>query len=130
MTPNQKRSIRRWHDALISGQYEQHYQSLANASATAFCCLGVLCSVEGYRFHPDPEGAYIQTAGGREDKSLPYSLAVDGRCYPVLKIPAHLRHDGLERESAITLNDEYEFTFAELAECIRETWPEAWEEEA
>ncbi len=67
---------------------------------------------------------------------------------PYLKVPEHLRDktetSATEEElndaedlsdyavgescCASSLNDDYGFTFAEIAECVKETWPEAFTE--
>jgi hypothetical protein len=47
-----RRLIKRWIKALRSGDYNQCKQSLGKYNAAtkedAFCCLGVLCNVEGF----------------------------------------------------------------------------------
>lgn len=51
MNTEQRAGIRRWAEALESGEYEQGVYNLHSRTETAdkFCCLGVLCEQEGLR---------------------------------------------------------------------------------
>ena len=66
MTPNKQR-IRKWVDALRSGEYRQGYHQLRNNEG--FCCLGVACDVAirngldaGWVLDPDGGGAVLGEA--------------------------------------------------------------------
>lgn len=44
--PNRE-NIRKWVDALRSGEYRQGYGRLRSDGSNAYCCLGVACDVSG-----------------------------------------------------------------------------------
>jgi len=108
------------------------------------CCLGVMCEVlnvkrfENTQIDPFGEYSYGTAYGAalcRNRQILPDVIADK---YPqlevfagdiLLKIPPHLRkrHPSVaERELATELNDSINFSFKEIAECVRYTWPGAF----
>lgn len=141
-------NIRKWHDALLSGQYQQtigrlRRTTLAEGDAEAnaayplgHCCLGVACDLAA----PDAWGMgsddFVHGYGSDNVLSPPALEWLDiEQDDPLLKVPEHLREkeeddpdgDIPELSRAITLNDAEGFTFAQIAACIRETWPQAFE---
>jgi hypothetical protein len=110
-----------------------------------YCCLGGLCEVV-MQLDPDYKGETWKTVEDRplvyeflgEASLIPYQLV---RKYelafgsnPDLNIPEHLTQKAgwiparnyKPYRSATELNDNYNFTFDEIAECVRETWPLAF----
>lgn len=53
-----KTSMKEWVDALRSGKFKQGQSVLYNPDQDAYCCLGVLCELEGWSIVPcgDDEG--------------------------------------------------------------------------
>lgn len=132
-------NVRKWHDALLSGKYYQGSGEL-RSSESHFCCLGVLCDVlEPSRWsRTDLEGEILyQHRGGDSQAPSPLlmnesGIPIDGKFgrSVILRVPESLRAlqgELAEWTPAIRLNDTWRFSFAEIAECIRFTWPEAFE---
>lgn len=132
-------NIKAWHDALISGQYQQATQVLRHqvhsfdestgehtgSVAVSYCCLGVACQLT----NPSEEAwSEEHEQGEMLSWSARQWLGINDSD-PVLTIPAHLRHlvDGEEESLAHHLNDNAQFSFNQIAACIRETWPEAFD---
>lgn len=111
--------IRDWYAALKSGKYKQGHKTMRKDDV--FCCLGVITDIA--EIEPKYKtGAYPWDAG------IVASL-IDYN--PYLRIPSFLKHrvSDFESRPAAVLNDDYRFTFDEIADCIRATWPEAFASE-
>lgn len=115
----------------------------------AYCCLGVACSVAHREFGDKRfklnrrEGFGYRLVVGESYDGLPpgtlkeYLPDEDEDKYhsvnPTLRIPKSLQHKTYDPDDeyssprteaeATELNDAYDFTFKEIAACIRETWP-------
>jgi hypothetical protein len=122
----------------------------------SFCCLGGLCVLAGVEWRRGRWGAsdkwiddplYSWLAGDftngalTEAGVLPHSLArrlgVDSN--PLLAVPERLYAEKIAGNEGIhyynkpgtpipaaRLNDDYRFTFVDIADCVRATWPEAF----
>lgn len=101
-----------WHDALLSGKYEQGSGMLKNENEE-YCCLGVLCVVADSPFEGDEW--YLD-----DDHWENYS--------PELKVPKHLQKSNMTEDDASSLNDNWELSFDQIAQCIRHTYPAQFEE--
>jgi len=105
----------KWIDALRSGQYKQGHHVLRSASNN-YCCLGVLCEVEGLTCKL-VRNYFYNFAGHVSDISYlgDYNIATNGR------LPTAVSYiDGSTLTSCAALahlNDEG-FTFDEIAEII------------
>ena len=100
-----------------------------------YCCLGRAEVVAGTKtivdnnvrkifldagFHTSQAGVLTSNTASR--------IGLDN---PHLRITPALRNkiiDGRSKAYATELNDEFKFTFREIAECIRYTWPKAFAE--
>jgi hypothetical protein len=51
---------KKWVDALRSGKYKQGRDGLHDRLNNTFCCLGVLCDVEGLESVHDPESRWAR----------------------------------------------------------------------
>lgn len=130
MTPNLV-NIKSWHDDLLYGGHIQAKGKLETADG-GFCCLGRTCVLAGCRRRLSWSGRiqYDDNSVSLPQRAMDW-LGVDDSS-PVLKIPTHLQHKkppSRHEETAYRLNDSFNFTFPEIAECIRETWPEAFQPE-
>jgi hypothetical protein len=121
-------NIKAWHDALLSGQYPQGQGTLVRGGR--YCCLGVACHLAmkaGVRLMEiDAQGddyGFRTTEDYIETDTLPRVvrewLGID-ESDPALIIP-----DG-DPVPAASLNDDSHYTFAQIAECIVRTWPDAF----
>jgi hypothetical protein len=143
--------IRAWDEWLRDPSHKQGPGALRREFdyETLFCCLGGLCEVvkalapEGFR---NIDWEPVREQGGKwsfdgTTGTLPSSVVrYAGVEYsnPSLVVPSQLiakatapgDHIGYEAtRSAAALNDNYHFTFEEIADCIRATYPEAFTEE-
>lgn len=123
MTPKTKQLIRDWHDALRSGEYRQGLRQLYDTKSGAHCCLGVLCEVAGYRRRE-------QRYAGKSLLLPPKLARTLGGSYPILVVPARLKKKSGNHGhvDAARLNDTFKFTFKQIAQCVKATWPEAWQD--
>lgn len=136
-------NIKKWHDALVSGKYDQTTGKLRDDHADdtddkAYCCLGVACEaaiLDGvalewagaeYRLKQDVEHLDPEEGCTIWETELP----------PVVQAwlgvwdenPDLLTEEGTK--PAIVLNDTERWTFDQIAKAIRRTWPAAFKEEA
>jgi hypothetical protein len=129
-----KERIQKWIKALRSGQYKQCKEQLRNNNK--YCCLGVACDIVPNAIFEDC------------DVSLPLSVTQYynfKNSYVPLRVPDSVmknyvarckqqkkRYVNVEKEMrsfeedeglyATLLNDEYGFTFKEIADCIEYTY--------
>lgn len=140
VSPNLE-NIRSWHDALISGRYQQTLGRLRRTTSKSavldgdypagHCCLGVVCDLADPGGWEEGPKEYIHRNMQNNELS---DVAMDwlgvSSSDPVLKVPKDIREaDGGytgQTCNAITLNDEYRLSFVDIAACIRETWPKAF----
>lgn len=127
---------------LRSGEHKQGKDCLRNSNGE-MCCLGVAENIRlsqlglewGSGFYdedggyfileiPDVIGEYDDTAKYLSPKGSEWlGLDDDGTGYdPWLKIPKHLHHKRSDPTRASELNDEYGFTFEEIADCFEHTF--------
>lgn len=107
--PN-KENIRKWVEALRSGEYKQFKYGLTNDERSAFCCLGVACEV--YRKETGL-GMWSQNAFDGVDNILPESVSKFlGLHYNKFQSPI-VRGDTL-----IQLNDSFGYDFNMIADLI------------
>lgn len=104
----------RWTAALRSGRYEQG-RGLLSANGK-FCCLGVLCEIAV------DDGIITKEEG---DDYVDYGPEGDGLVLPsiVMKWAGMWSGTGARPgtcSALTTLNDEEEWTFAQIADCIDE----------
>ena len=125
-----KEVIRKWVDALRSGEFEQTKGQLGRVEedgSRSYCCLGVLCELAAR------EGV-IESARESDCAELIYDFAfstpprtVDewiGIDYAV-NTPDELldaNDDYCDEIELTTLNDEEEFDFNQIADAIERTW--------
>ncbi len=139
--------IRAWHADLISGEHKQGFGSLekkTNDGDTLQCCLGVLCRTAirlgldiNTTFVTHNEGSVFlgNTDFGKGNEYsqdiLPSPVArflyQDEPDIMVCQNPMLL--DGVTRNGqnyATEFNDNEGYNFAQIAECIKRTWPDAF----
>ena len=121
--------IKLWHDALLDGTHVQGRANLEDEFGRE-CCLGVymnLCGIEKEL----TEGAYTFASKTRSFITAEAKMKLGYGKYDEIsfKIPLHLRGkaDGCTVATPISLNDVFLFSFSEIAECIKFTFPEAFE---
>ena len=119
--------IRRWESALRSGDYRQGVGCLRHETAAGpvHCCLGVLCEVAGEQWEQPTKRGTVGLAAIATDQygTLPWSLAVRLGTGP---IPTLITIEG-EAKLATVLNDNFRLSFEQIADCIRRTWPAAFD---
>jgi len=114
MTNVNRENVQAWVDALRSGEYDQAKEVL-HTSDGSYCCLGVACEISGLG---DWDGEY-------------YKIADEERWSGVLP-PAVQKWLGLGIRSsnpmlrgnttAVTLNDDFDLTFAEIADLVEKKY--------
>ena len=132
MMPNLER-IKLWTDELRSDTVgKQTTGRLRNEFGR--CCLGVGADVAiKHQCHTIWNGDCIEDFYDRSNSDATFTPNVFEwyglREYnPILKVPPHLEHKldmNINSKHATTLNDVHKFTFAEIADCIDYTWPQA-----
>lgn len=95
----------RWVAALRSGKYKQGKGELHDKVNNTYCCLGVLCEIEGIKSSLD----YLI-----ESKENP--LISDSGYIQSLDYPLSTLNDGYESDESLT--------FDEIADVIQMTWEE------
>lgn len=113
-TPN-KNNIRRWVEALRSGEYKQGKHALHPKDT--FCCLGVACDISGLGSWTD--GAYDHKGGiCGSNSTLPYFvrdwLGIDS-VNPELQFPRSYL-------TASEANDDKRRSFDDIASAIERTF--------
>lgn len=111
LSPDQADLARRWVKALRSGEYKQATGGL-RSEAGGFCCLGVLCDVvDPSQWEPD--GLWFRYRGNRGSPPkevpslLPFSWSLDR---------------GVEIAELISRNDDWGWTFDQIADYIESLW--------
>ena len=142
--------IRGWHDDLISGDYVQCQRKLEDTDAKhdgsgkkSQCCLGVLCRTAirlglDLKVNTKARANYHETCFGEREAygvlpeevvQMLYGPANDGvarLANPQLCVNVS---DAWSRTIASTdLNDDRNYDFAQIAACVKLTWPEAFTE--
>lgn len=105
----------KWLEALRSGKYTQGKSGLHNIPNDTFCCLGVLCDVQGvYRGEPKDPGShwndYVFRMGEDQKDYRSNSDVPDGFC--------NLTGDDIWYLAG--LNDSHDKTFPEIADYIED----------
>ena len=140
------RMLRKWVDALESPKYRRGKTAL-HVDGT-YCPLGVLCEIAGlkrlkadYPNRMDPTWKYVHTdkSGQKTDSAtkLPTGFAEELGLHPepLMDIPTDVQKriglpPELDRQATITsLNDTYGVAFNVMAEIIRYTFPETFDDE-
>lgn len=115
-----------WLEALRSGKYQQGKGCLRSASDN-YCCLGVLAEVAGCIWDQgSPEQTYRARYNGTMDTGvLPGALGRelfgerDGSIVdPIVEVIS--KDDGEERHFPLSVLNDDDYTFAELADIIEE----------
>ena len=110
-----KTVIRKWAEALESGEYMQGYGQLYDGET--YCCLGVLCQLHmqetGEVWEEDEDGMHCYLGHANY---LPATVAN----WAGLEMVPSVKYDS-KRESLDLLNDNM-IGFNEIAISIRETW--------
>lgn len=128
--------IRAWAEDLEATRAPQAKGHLSKkvGQRWGYCCLGRAEMVAGAKFVTDGEvKEFLQPdplGGTTELLTTQTASRLGSSDNPTLRIPRPLRMKahGHDRCFAAELNDEFEFTFREIAECIRYTWPKAFAE--
>lgn len=119
-------NVRKWVDALRSGEYDQTSGGLrrvdADGNATGFCCLGVACEISGLGRWSDNGMSYVAD----EYRSASYMpgpvrdwLGLDSDD-PLLN---DVKYDDTPfTASASELNDTYDRSFGDIADAIEATF--------
>lgn len=125
-----KKHMLEWAEALESGKYTQCDGALRQGEGGkySYCCLGVAEVLAGSKFNQYHYINYINDVGHEDTENEFLSpagvewLGVDGQ-NPELIIPPHLLDEHIDDDyvAASILNDDYEFDFKKIAECIRHT---------
>lgn len=120
-----------WVTALRSGEYRQGKHVLHNVNADTYCCLGVLCDLavkagvlsggrQEYNSAADGDIEVYGANGDRHDKggvTLPIEVI---EWAGVIDDNPNVDTDEDGDGSLAGLNDEYNYTFAQLADLIEE----------
>lgn len=129
-------NIRKWVEALRSGEYRQGKGYLQTGDGR-FCCLGVACEISGLvEVAPPPERVTAKTGefytGGGE--RLAYINPTDESDWSRVVLPVAVQDWlGLDRDNpyltwgddrreAANLNDEFDLSFSEIADLIEEEY--------
>ena len=118
--------MRQWAEALESGKYGQTHGKLGDGQGS-FCCLGVLCEIavkDDAIQPPVYEAEEGQIRYGFEAAILPTSVQNWSgltESNPLLDVPEELSYSH-DTETAINLNDDYDFDFLKIAACVRYTY--------
>jgi hypothetical protein len=116
--------IRRWHDALLSGRYQQTTGALENKRGN--CCLGVACReaiADGVPIRVDVRNWHVQFDGHQS-----YLSSATAAWLGTDEDPTLTCVHGDVRNEAASLNDRGH-TFDQIADDIRATWPQAFTDE-
>lgn len=130
-------NIKKWHDALLSGEYPQTTGQLRDDHTDAtddkgYCCLGVACEVailDGvplewtgleYRWKPDVDHLDPEEEHTIWDTELP--PVVQGWLGIHDENPELVYDEHHRTMPAITLNDTERWSFADIAKAIERTW--------
>lgn len=110
MKPN-KENMRKWVEALRSGEYKQGKYQLRRADNT-YCCLGVACDLHSKETGTpwSPNDMYVDN-GIALPKVVQEWLGIDSAD---IGLP--------NQKSLVLLNDVYKQTFAEIADVIEKTF--------
>jgi hypothetical protein len=110
-----------WIEALESNEYTQGRGRLAyvQEGRTQYCCLGVVCDVEGLRFrnqltYTDSNGV-LSTVNGSRSALSEYDVDLLKKLFPSRSMTELVV---LER-ALITANDNMRFSFADIAKFLR-----------
>lgn len=120
MSEPNKANIRKWVEALRSGEYKQGRGQLRVGDS--FCCLGVACEISGVS---QWSGRFYGDDGDYEDAVLPESvgrwLGVDG---DNIAVDARFVEHGAPRSSFVLteLNDVRRLSFSQIADAIEATY--------
>jgi len=107
-----KKNIRKWVDALRSGEYKQTTGSLHDADG--YCCLGVACKV----FIP------AEKLKKDEDGCIHGFMPLDQNYAPRWLTFINKDFDRLTEAELTALNDECEFSFDEIADLLQAVYIE------
>ena len=119
-----------WTGRLRSDRYTQGQGALktADVDGNAYhCCLGVLCEIavkDDAIQPPVYEAEEGQIRYGFEAAILPTSVQNWSgltESNPLLDVPEELSYSH-DTETAINLNDDYDFDFLKIAACVRYTY--------
>lgn len=147
MTEQKADLLRKWVAALESGDYKQGSRRLCKvqpgSSEPEHCCLGVLCELAGLRKAKSmdfADGSYdfeyrsaesvpVGTTAFLEDSEASSAVALPASLATLMgnEDPLLLDRDLVEMPASL-LNDNRGFTFGEIADCIRRTFPSVFEE--
>lgn len=119
---------REWLKALRSGEYKQTDSELYSPGAGGYCCLGVLCKINGYsnsqlanQGFPQDVGFGIELLPKKAQKAI-----ADGRKYDVdddaMPKTWSVRYKGKMVPLSV-LNDEQTLSFKEIADIIEKQVP-------
>jgi len=121
-------NIKKWHDGLVSGYYQQGSGTLVKDSL--YCCLGVACHLAIKDGAPllevddeDGHGFERVAANYMETDTLPPEVK---EWLGIQQGDPELATESDGYVTASSLNDEAVYNFAQIAECIVRTWPDAF----
>ena len=97
----------RWLRALRSDKYEQATNALQDGEG-GYCCLGVLCDIV------DPKGWNDDLVWTHKPKQESGEVQLPG------SFRKHLEISEREQSTLMTMNDEDEYTFEEIADWIED----------
>ena len=107
-----KKSIAmKWVEALRSGKYKQGTGELYNKEENAYCCLGVLCAINGIFINENNQSLIDEM----EDRKALDIQTNNGTL---------LSEDGMFNTSLDSLNDSGNYTFDEIADIIQTIYKE------
>jgi len=118
----------KWLEALESGEYKQAQSFLYDYERDSYCCLGVLCKLADLEFKPNPHTHKMQSGYGfvhgthATNGYMPQGFheVVGLRDQTgVFKRMIQLSAEGRFVASLAHCNDEWNFSFPEIAAIIR-----------
>ncbi len=117
---NQQELLTTWVAALRSGTYQQGQEELRRSYAYSvgddnYCCLGVLCDISGMgHWVPLSNGEYLYNELGSTNEGTAGTEAPSG--------VARLAGITYDQDKFVSMNDENELSFNQIADYIETTY--------
>lgn len=103
-------NIRKWAEALESGEYKQGVLSLRPGDGDSYCCLGVACDVSEMGVWKQRDGSYAYRLDGQAGESSYHMPTAVREFYGIT---------AAQQSRLINMNDEEELDFKTIALHLR-----------